>query len=121
LGARYEHGLTEAQNYADTTENHVLVFNYRVTGDSTGFGGKGSDWVNDTVTMVEFLKSQGVKEENITILGHSMGGGIGTLAASRFEKVKLVSDRSFSSLGKATEELVKNISDNQVAKVLWRE
>lgn len=105
----YEHTLGEAKFYKKFNDANILFFNYRGVGKSTGFPEKPEDLYTDAEACVEYLLSSGVKEEDIVIVGHSLGGGIGAQIAVRHEKINYINERSFSSLSKAGEEIGSQI------------
>ena len=54
----------------------------------------------DGVAVVEHaIQKLGVKEENIVIHGHSIGGGVLAFLTRHFKKCVFVNDRSFWDLG----------------------
>lgn len=114
LGESFESKLNDSVKYADSSGASLLVFNYRGAGNSKGLSSSGQDYVTDTLAMVSYLKSTGVKEENITIHGFSIGGGIGSNAAARLEKVKYINDRSFTSLSNASKEVIANETRHKI-------
>lgn len=80
----------------------VIGFDYRGVMNSTGCPQQSNDLVTDGVAQIQRLLDAGANPENITLKGHSLGGGIATLVAKHFHdlgiKVNLFNDRSFSSL-----------------------
>lgn len=113
LGESYEPKLCRAADYANEVNANILVFNYRGCGDSSSALAPPTpnDFVTDTMAMVAYLKSTGIKAEDITIHGYSLGGGIGANALE--PGMKYINDRSFSTFSKATKDMlplmVKNI------------
>ena len=129
-GMTYEENLHFAHDYGQKVGANVLVFNYRGVGDSTGHPTCGEDLVQDGLRCVQHLNQErGVRAENILIHGHSIGGGIGTQVAARYSpqestqgssqgKVKLISDRSFSSMQAAATEITAEKTNALMGKIV---
>lgn len=117
MGESYEPKLCRAADYANEVDANVLVFNYRGCGDSssTGVPPTPNDFVTDKIAMVAYLKSNGVKPEDITIHGYSLGGGIGAKALE--PGMKYINDRSFSTFSKSTKEMLPLMVKNTVTKI----
>ncbi|CDZ79463.1 Alpha/beta hydrolase family protein [Legionella massiliensis] len=98
----YEQIIADMQADAAELECNVVGFNLRGVGNSTGHPQSKQDLVNDGIAQIQRLLDAGVSAENITLKGHSLGGGISTLVADHFHKqgykVNLFNGRSFSSL-----------------------
>ena len=106
-GQRYEDNLEEmaadAKAFAkDMGPCTVIGFNYRGVGKSIGKPRAANDLVVDGIAQVQHLLAQGVNPENITLKGHSLGGGVAALVAKHFhshdKKVNLFDGRSFSTM-----------------------
>lgn len=79
---------------------NILLMDYRDVGVSKGKLLYGSQLMIDGSIALEYLKQHHrLKEEDITILGHSMGGGVGAKLTDFYPNIKLISDRSYSSTG----------------------
>lgn len=117
LGESYEPKLCRAADYANEVDANVLVFNYRGCGDSSSKGAAPTpnDFVTDTMAMVAYLKSTGVKPEDITIHGYSLGGGIGAKAVE--PGMKYINDRSFSTFSRATKDMLPLMVKNTVTEI----
>jgi hypothetical protein len=100
-----------AERYEDQKElkcNYV-AFNYRGIGDSKY--NKPMTYhscMQDGVAQVQRLLDMGVKPENITLKGHSIGGALSVKTAKYFHDqgstVKVYSGRSFGSLTKVPQD-----------------
>lgn len=113
----YENKLNKAVEYADKSGATIVMFNYRGSGDSTGLPNSGQDFVRDTVSVVNGLKkSLGVEEKDITIHGYSMGGGIGSKAASYLNNVQVINDRSFTTFSASIKEFVARETRQTIGK-----
>src|SRR5262249_28168711 len=99
--------LEEARRYGKEVGANVLLFNYRGTGESTGEILEGKNLVEDGCRVIDFLKSHGVPESNILLYGQSIGGATATLSGSLYDDIRLINQRSFSSLDKAASSVVK--------------
>ena len=82
---------------------NILMFNYRNTGGSTGKPTSYKDLVIDGLAQIDYLLSQGVKPENITLYGHSLGGAVATEVAAHMHAQdkpagRLFVDRSFTRI-----------------------
>lgn len=107
-GAFYEWALEQSQQLAEDCQANMLVFNYRGVGESRGQVTQPEDLIQDGEACIQYLLSKGVREENIVIYGHSLGGGVGTQVAKMHEKVGLINDRSFGSLSAAIHTITKS-------------
>lgn len=101
-GMTYVNYLDQLTQYGKEIKVASVGFNYRGVGQSTGHPRSFRRLVLDGITQTQRVLNRGVKAENITIDGHSLGGAIGAYVAAFFHnndiKVKLFSDRSFASL-----------------------
>lgn len=83
----------------------VVTFDYRGRGKSSGdFSQKGA--LQDVLTVYNYLKSKGIKENDIGIVGHSMGAGV---AADFSSKIKLAFTILINPFSKAA-DMAKNIA-----------
>lgn len=80
-------------DYEYLSKNLELIRNYDVfTFTLAGHDGlfksnmTGNDWIKSTTDMMDFLIQNGYK--NIYVIGHSMGGVLGAMMASRYKEVK---------------------------------
>ena len=82
--------------------SHVVGFNYRGVGKSTGYLSSSYDLVIDGIAQVQRLLDQKISPQNITLKGHSMGGAIAALVAHHFHQqmqpINVFNDRSFSTI-----------------------
>lgn len=83
------------------TQYNAISFNYRGIMRSEGKLTSQVDLVYDAISQIERLRQQGVKPENITLIGHSLGAAIATLASYVYFKlnmpIRLFNGCSFSS------------------------
>jgi len=99
-GVLYEQNVEFAEAYCASLGAHAIIFNYRGVGDSTGWPYVSAMLGEDGVAVVEHaIQKLGVKEENIVIHGHSIGGGVLAFLTRHFKKCVFVNDRSFWDLG----------------------
>lgn len=83
----------------------IIAFDYRGRGKSGGeFSQKGA--LQDVQAVYEYLKSKGIKEKDIGIIGHSMGTGV---AADFSSRIKLAFTVLINPFSKAS-DMVKNIA-----------
>lgn len=82
----------------------VISFNYRGIDYSRGIIFSQEELVNDVLAQAQRLIEMGVKPENITFEGMSMGGAVSTIATARMHdkdaKVHLYNERSYRSLAR---------------------
>lgn len=122
--ARYEDQIRHEKNDESMSKEmeaykkagfNVLVFNYRGVMDSTGYPNDAqNDLLADGQTPVSFLQKLGVKANDITLVGESLGGGIATEVAAKNKGVRLANMRSFGSLSSAVGGMVYNIFGRNV-------
>lgn len=102
----YDVMIPTLKKMAEENKWKVIVFDYPNVRNSTGLVLSQNVLINAGIAQVNRLLQSGVKAENITLYGLSLGGGIASLVASYFhqlkspEKVYLLNDRSFSSTGR---------------------
>jgi hypothetical protein len=102
MGDQYEFHLEALEKLSEDVGANVLAFNYRGFGESSGKPASIDDWVEDGRYMLKYLEQSGVKAENITIYGHSMGGGIASEVYEKQEaKSSLIMESSPSAFVKA--------------------
>lgn len=93
----------DAQALANQNQATVVLFNYPNVGNSTGSVYSQKDLIEAGRAQVNRLLNKGVSASKITLYGHSLGGAIATLVAakchSHHNRVFLVNDRSFSTIG----------------------
>ncbi len=104
----YENNFERLEKDAKDFQHVSIGFNYRGAGESTGIARSMDDLVADGIAQVQRLLDKGVKPENITLSGWSLGGGVATLVAKHFhdkfrdegknQNINLFADRTFSSL-----------------------
>jgi alpha/beta superfamily hydrolase len=98
-GTVYEDLLHEKRAIAENLNVNLLVFNYRSVGHSTGELLYGRQLTIDASSVIDYIKHQkGIKESDITLWGHSMGGGVAAAATKYYPQVKLINDRSYSKI-----------------------
>lgn len=117
----YEHSLFQSEQLAEDLQANVLTFNYRGVGESQGHPHKMDDLIADADTCVQYLISKGVKEEDIIIRGHSLGGGIATKVASTYEEISLINTNSYASIaGVAKAHIRVPVITTIVAKIIQK-
>lgn len=97
----WEVGLDTLTRLQRDTKANVVSYNYRGVGYSESLATSDKQLIGDVMEIVQSLIREGVKPEHIQIHGFSLGGGVGTIAATRLvpEGLKvLCCERSFSSL-----------------------
>lgn len=98
----YEQIIEDMKKDAKALNAHVVGFNFRGVGCSTGKAESKEDLVTDGIAQVQRLLDQGVSPQNITLKGHSLGAGIATLVAQHFHQleqpINLFNSRSFSTI-----------------------
>ncbi len=99
----YEDSIEEMEKDAENFQQVSIGFNYRGVGESTGIASSMDDLVRDGIMQVQrLLNKEGVKAENVTLSGHSLGAAVAILVAKHFYEqginVKLFADRPFSSI-----------------------
>lgn len=101
-GMSYEHIVDEMQEDAKALDSNIVGFNFRGVGTSTGRAKSKDDLVTDGIAQVQRLLDMGIKPENITLKGHSLGAGVASLVAKHFhdqeQPVNIFNGRSFSSI-----------------------
>lgn len=121
-GDSYERHLREYMLLArQFPKCKIVSFNFRNVQASTGTAHSEEDWIEDAIAVIENARKQGYAYSDIVLTGHSLGGAIITIAASRiFLKnrqknsktdplqisVKVINNRSFSTL---TNEILHSI------------
>lgn len=113
----YENNLPYLHRLSQATGQSVYAGNYRGTGRSEGDIVNLKDLLLDGDAFIQHLLSQGVPPQHITLHGHSMGGGVATELAALHPGIKLVADRTYSSISDAIIELGSSIS-RPLAKVV---
>lgn len=99
----YEKNLNRLATDALNLNAHIISFNFRGVGHSTGQPFKEHDLVEDYYAQVKrLITEKGVRPEKIYCHGHSLGGAVTILAVDRLHKegfpVKIYADRTFSHL-----------------------
>lgn len=74
----------------------VLLYDYRGYGTSTGSPSEDGLYLDGT-TAYNWLLAEGWRPDQIILWGESLGGGVATELATRFESAGLVLDHSFTS------------------------
>lgn len=101
-GMSYESAIGEMEADAEELQCSVVGFNLRGVGKSTGRARSKDDLVTDGIATVQRLLDQGVRPENITLKGHSLGAALATLVTHHFHQhyqaINVFNGRSFSSL-----------------------
>jgi len=80
---------------------NVLVFNYRGIVKSESIATK-KGIILDSESIFQYAKKElKIPKDKIIFYGHSFGGALATFIASKHRNIKLLNDRSFSSVEKA--------------------
>ncbi len=80
-------------------EKNILIFDYRGFGQSSGKIKKEEDLYIDSEAAVDFLeKEKNLPIEKMIFWGRSLGGGVATEMAKRFDISKLILESTFTSL-----------------------
>jgi uncharacterized protein len=92
------HRIASAQNLRTELGLSVLAFDYPGFGKSLGAPTEASCYASAEIALA-WLKAQGFAEENIVLLGKSLGGGVATELALRHKNINaLILSRTFYSL-----------------------
>jgi len=102
-GALHEWGL-RAHLYTDNNYD-LLMVDYRGYGKSDGFYSEESQFYNDAQKVYDFAKSK-YKEENIIVLGFSLGAGFAAYTASKNNPKLLILEAPYY----AWDESISNIA-----------
>lgn len=97
----YETNYCSILNMCSQIRANILCVNYRGVGKSEGFCNSSDQIVLDGKAMVQYLTDEEhVDQKDIIVYGYSLGGGVGAqvVAMEQFKDLRLISDRSFSSL-----------------------
>jgi hypothetical protein len=103
-GEHYEELLEFGQKYSQEVGTHILLFNYRGIGASSGYPRVSQDLVDDGVACFKFLINKGIDPKNILIHGRSLGGGTGIQVRSYWPEGPFLSERSFTSASMMAQE-----------------
>ncbi len=105
---RYEDFGHHQEAIKDLSHFNLLIVNYRGVCKSQSMATK-KGLILDAEAILEFaLKKLKISEDKIILHGHSFGGALATLVASN-HNVKLLNDRSFSTLEEAVYHNCKKI------------
>lgn len=89
---------------------NVMLFNYRGVGHSQGQATRDGLILDGEAAYQYVQKHLGVPAEQITLFGHSLGGGVATQVAAMHPGVQLCNVRSFASLEKTVRVLFGKIA-----------
>lgn len=104
----YENHLEEAKRHSEEKGVNVMLFNHRAIMDSELVGPCGiEDWVRDGDAFYQFLTAGGVKDEDITIWGHSLGGAI-SLEERALRPGPIINDGSLDTIQKFLEATINH-------------
>ena len=121
--ALWEHMLPVLLEISKKTQANVLCYNYRGAGFSSGVVLSPQDLICDGVDTVNSLLAQGVRMEDITLHGFSLGGGVATQVAKRFadqnRAVNLVNERSFASIPEFLQSTLPVIIGHLAGWIVW--
>jgi hypothetical protein len=96
-GEHYEELLEFGKKYSQEVGAHILFFNYRGIGSSSGYPRVSQDLIDDGIACFQLLVNKGIDPKNILIHGRSLGGGIGVQVRSYWPEGPFLSERSFTS------------------------
>lgn len=84
-------------------KNNVICANQNGVGRSTGNSKSIEDVKRSTKAAIDSLRKKGVEYTDMTLVGHSLGGGIASSVASDLadKNIGLICDRTFSTFEKA--------------------
>lgn len=98
----YEKHLKAALNLAEDVGANVVVFNYRGVGESDGRAYSAKDLIEDGNGVLEYLQTQyGVEDQDISLYGHSMGGGVVAKVQETHKECSFVTESSFKTFSAA--------------------
>lgn len=83
--------FVKAAHELSLEESIIVRFDYFGCGESEGDYGKSciDDWITQTKSAIEYsLKIDHVDQENLVLLGHSLGGAVALLTAAKDQRVK---------------------------------
>lgn len=104
-----EASIDSARMYGSALGCKVAVFNPRGVGESGGLPvSTSSELVTDAQDVIRFIiEKYGVRQEQIILFCHSIGGGVGgEIAAKTFPRINIVFDRTFSNLPDAARAMM---------------
>lgn len=88
---------------------NVLLFDIRGYGESSGTPTETKSYI-DIDTCYQYLtKEKGIKNNNLIIHGHSLGGALATSLAARMPETHLIIDRSFADFPEIAGQLFPSI------------
>lgn len=109
-GRTYLDWIEDFKQDADTSSAHVVGFNYRGIGNSTGSIISQEDIVDDIVAQVKHLMGKGAQPKDICLYGLCLGGGFAALAAAKIKEeniqVKVYLSRTFKRFDNVITSLV---------------
>ncbi|MDR3502798.1 MAG: hypothetical protein P4L79_09465 [Legionella sp.] len=83
------------------TQRNFVAFNLKNVIKSHGTVRSELDLINDVISQIEHLRTEGVELNNICLVGHSLGAAFATLTAYTYYKegtpIKIFNGRSFSN------------------------
>lgn len=86
----------------------VIVFDYRGTGESSGSKFSSTTLVEDCEAVCAYaINKLGLKESELSLYGHCLGGAVAIQAAQHHPGMSLVADRTFISWNAAAKRKVK--------------
>lgn len=97
----------------------VLRFDYEGCGESLGeYGSYGLDhFIQQTKNVIDFAASlENVDADQITLLGHSLGGAVAALTASQDERIKKLA--MWSAVGHPYHDIVRIVGEEEYKKTL---
>eukprot|EP00051_Salpingoeca_urceolata_P006772 m.89620 g.89620 ORF g.89620 m.89620 type:complete len:395 (-) comp14979_c0_seq1:116-1300(-) len=106
-GVPYEQNLEFLATYSDAVGAHILTFNYRGVGSSSGWPHRAEDLVADGQAVLRHLVATGVPKSRITLHGHSLGGAVAAMLWEHHPEIKVINDRSFRSMHDEVDALLK--------------
>lgn len=117
-GASYEQVAREVIHQVQGLGINVLFFNYRGVEHSQGRVTKGFQLTLDGSAVLEYLKQKkGIKEQDILLHGHSMGGGVAATLLDYYPNVACINNRSYSSTGNVVAAHVRQATNRVFAGI----
>lgn len=115
----FTESIPELVDIARATSHTVIGFNYHGVGYSNRNNYKKDyvysfdELIQDGIAQVNYLLNKGIAPHQITLLGHSLGGGVAAQVAAHFHragtKIFIIHSRSFSKLSSVIKYTVDQI------------
>ncbi|GET92797.1 hypothetical protein, conserved [Leishmania tarentolae] len=98
-----ENTLNDVHVISDSLKAHIILYNPRGIGFSTGYLSHLGELVEDVAAVARsYIEKEKIDERNLLFFGHSIGGGTAAqVVAECYPNASLVLDRTFSSMSDA--------------------